>query len=159
MLGPQPCGWGHSWGWWVQLPYPGGMKEGILALGEGEHFKCWSITRQPSHEMEFCLHNPTPYPQVLCSLKVKVTQSWPTQRPHGLYSPWNSPGQNAGVGNLCLLQGIFQPRDQTQVSCIAGGLFYQLSHRGSPCSLKAVVIPGRNSLESLYPCCRVNAQI
>ena len=28
-------------------------------------------------------------------------------RPHGLYSPWNSPGQNTGVGSLCLLQGIF----------------------------------------------------
>ena len=28
-------------------------------------------------------------------------------QPHGLYSPWNSPGQNTGVGNFSLLQGIF----------------------------------------------------
>ena len=27
--------------------------------------------------------------------------------PHGLQSPWNSPGQNTGVGSLSLLQGIF----------------------------------------------------
>ena len=27
--------------------------------------------------------------------------------PPGLYSPWNSPGQNTGVGSLSLLQGIF----------------------------------------------------
>ena len=27
--------------------------------------------------------------------------------PHGLYSPWNSPGQNTGVGSLSFLQGIF----------------------------------------------------
>ena len=27
--------------------------------------------------------------------------------PHGLYSPWNFPGQNTGVGSLSLLQGIF----------------------------------------------------
>ena len=27
--------------------------------------------------------------------------------PHGLYSPWNSPGQNTGMGSLSLLQGIF----------------------------------------------------
>ena len=27
--------------------------------------------------------------------------------PHGLYSPWNSPGQNTGVGSRSLLQGIF----------------------------------------------------
>ena len=26
-------------------------------------------------------------------------------RPHGLYSPWNSLGQNTGVDSLCLLQG------------------------------------------------------
>ena len=28
-------------------------------------------------------------------------------QPHGLYSPWNSPGQNNGVGGLSLLQEIF----------------------------------------------------
>ena len=28
-------------------------------------------------------------------------------QPHGLYSPWNSPGQNTGVGSRSLLQGIF----------------------------------------------------
>ena len=27
--------------------------------------------------------------------------------PHGLYSPWSSPGQNIGVGSSSLLQGIF----------------------------------------------------
>ena len=40
-------------------------------------------------------------------------------RPHGLYSPWDSPGQNTGVGSLSLLQGIFP----TQVSQIAGRFF------------------------------------
>ena len=28
-------------------------------------------------------------------------------QPHALHSSWNSPGQNAGVGGLSLLQGIF----------------------------------------------------
>ena len=49
-----------------------------------------------------------------------VSDSFP---PHGLYSPWNSPGQNTGVGNLSLLQGIFQFRDWTQVSHAAGRFF------------------------------------
>ena len=40
--------------------------------------------------------------------------------PRGLYSPWNSPGQNTRVGSLSLLQGSSQPRDWTQVSCTAG---------------------------------------
>ena len=41
--------------------------------------------------------------------------------PHGLYSPWNSPGQNTRVGSRSLLQGIFLTQDRTQVSHIAGG--------------------------------------
>ena len=28
-------------------------------------------------------------------------------RPHGLYSPWNSLGQNTGMGSLSLLQQVF----------------------------------------------------
>ena len=39
--------------------------------------------------------------------------------PHGQYSPWNSPGQNTGVGSHSLLQGIL-PRGQTQISRTAG---------------------------------------
>ena len=35
-------------------------------------------------------------------------------RPHGLYSPWNSPGQNTGVGSLSLLQGIFPTQGSNQ---------------------------------------------
>ena len=33
-----------------------------------------------------------------------VSESLP---PRGLYSPWNSPGQNTGVGSISLLQQIF----------------------------------------------------
>ena len=41
-------------------------------------------------------------------VKVKVAQSCLTVcDPHGLYSPWNSPGKNTGVGSLSLLHGIF----------------------------------------------------
>ena len=43
--------------------------------------------------------------------------------PRGLYSPWNSLGQNTRVGSLSLLQGSSQPRDRTQVSHIAGRYF------------------------------------
>ena len=44
---------------------------------------------------------------IVREVKVKVAQSCPTLRPHGLYSPWSSPGQNTEVGSLSLLQGIF----------------------------------------------------
>ena len=37
--------------------------------------------------------------------KVKaLSNSW---QPHGLASPWDSPGRNTGVGSLSLLKGIF----------------------------------------------------
>ena len=45
--------------------------------------------------------------QVTHLYEVKVTQSRLTLWPHGLYHPWNSPGQNTGVGCLSFLQGIF----------------------------------------------------
>ena len=35
----------------------------------------------------------------------------------------DSPGKNIGVACHALLQGIFQPRNQTQVSCIVGRFF------------------------------------
>ena len=44
-------------------------------------------------------------------------------QPHGLYSPWNSLGQHTGVGSLSFLQGSSLPKNQTGVSCIAGGFF------------------------------------
>ena len=47
-------------------------------------------------------------------------------QPDGLYSTWNSPGQNTGVGRLCLLQGIFPTQGSNP------GLLYQLSYKGSP---------------------------
>ena len=36
--------------------------------------------------------------------------------PRGLYSPWNSPGQNTGVGSLSLLQWIFPTQESNQGS-------------------------------------------
>ena len=50
-------------------------------------------------------------------------------QPHGLYSPWNSPGQNTGAGSLCLLQGSSQPRDRIWVSRIAGEFFISWATR------------------------------
>ena len=58
-----------------------------------------------------------------------------SSRPHGLYSPWSSPGQNTGVGSLSLLQGIFPPKDWTQVSRSAGGFF--TSWAATPGELRA----------------------
>ena len=55
--------------------------------------------------------------------------------PHGLYSPWNSPGQNTGVGNLCLLQGIFPTQESNWGLLHCRWILYQLSYQGSPSTL------------------------
>ena len=49
-------------------------------------------------------------------------------RPHGLYSPWNSPGQNTGVGSLSLLQGIFLTQGSNPGLPLCRQILYQLSH-------------------------------
>ena len=51
-------------------------------------------------------------------------------RPHRLYSPWNSPGQNTGVGSLSLLQGIFLTQELNQGLLHCRWILYQLSHQG-----------------------------
>ena len=57
---------------------------------------------------------------------VSVAQSCPTLcdlMNSSLLSPWKSPGKNTGVDSHFLLQGIFQPKDTTWVSCISGRFF------------------------------------
>ena len=53
-------------------------------------------------------------------------------RPHGLHSRWNSPGQNTGVGNLSLLQGIFPTQGSNPSLPHCRWILYQLSHKGRP---------------------------
>ena len=52
--------------------------------------------------------------------------------PHGLYSPWNSPGQNSRVGSCSLLQGIFPNQGLNPSLPHCRQILYQLSHQGSP---------------------------
>ena len=53
-------------------------------------------------------------------------------RPHGLWCPWNSLGQNTGVGNLSLLQGIFLTQGLNPGLPHCRCILDQLSHKGSP---------------------------
>ena len=53
-------------------------------------------------------------------------------RPHRLYSPWNSLGQNTGVGSLSLLQGIFPTQGSNPGLPHCRWILHQLSHKRSP---------------------------
>ena len=65
---------------------------------------------------------------------------WP---PHGLYSPWNSPGQNIGVGSCSLLQGIFPTQGSNSGFLHWRGMLYCLSHQGGP--MVVLEIPNVNN--------------
>ena len=65
----------------------------------------------------------------------------PLLGPHGLYSPWNSLGQNTGVGSLSLLQGIFPTQRLNPGLPHCRWILYQLSHKGSPRILGWVAYP------------------
>ena len=68
--------------------------------------------------------------QVSEKVKVKVCSVmsdflWP----HGLYSPWNFPGQNTGVGSLSLLQRIFPTQELNWGLLHCRWILYQLSYQ------------------------------
>ena len=53
-------------------------------------------------------------------------------QPHGLYSPWNCPSQNTGVGSHSLLQAIFPTQGSNPGLLHHRRILYQLSHQGNP---------------------------
>ena len=74
---------------------------------------------------------------------VKVTQSCLTlcNPMDYIYSLWNSPGRNTGVGSLSLLQGIFPTQKLKPGLPPCRQILYQLSHKGSPGILDWVSYP------------------
>ena len=65
-------------------------------------------------------------------MQVKVAQSCLTLCNPMDYRPWNSPGQNNGVGRLSLLHGIFPTQGSNPGLPHWRWSLYQLSHKRSP---------------------------
>ena len=67
-----------------------------------------------------------------CTIKVKATQLCPTLcYPMEFSSPWNSLGQNTGVGSHSLLWGIFPTQGSNPGFPHCRQILYHLSHQGS----------------------------
>ena len=62
--------------------------------------------------------------KLLSHVRLCNTMDW-------LYSPWNSPGQNTGVGSLSLLQRIFPTQGSNPDLPHCRHILYWLSHRRS----------------------------
>ena len=122
----------------------------------GSHLLCSFLSTCPAIVPLHCTPPPSPhrywliYPSgrclLICYALVRESESCSavsdSLRPHGLYSPWNSPGQNTGVGSLSLLQRIFSTQGSNPGLSHCRWILYQLSHRGSSKHL-------RNDLKSL----------
>ena len=71
-----------------------------------------------------------------------------------LYSPWNSPGQNIGVGSLSLLQGVFPTQGSNPGLPYCRQTLYHLSHQGSQCQfvteLELIFMPANSVILLLY---------
>ena len=62
-------------------------------------------------------------------------------QPHGLYSPWNSPGQNTGEDSCSFLKGIFPTQGSSPGFLHCRWILYCLSHQGNPRILEWVAYP------------------
>ena len=73
-----------------------------------------------------------------CSVMSNSLQS------HGLYSLWNFPGQNTGVGSQSFLQEILRTQELNPGLLHCRQILYHLSHQGSPRILDCIAYPYSN---------------
>ena len=78
---------------------------------------------------------------IICLLNLNCSVMSDSLPLHGLYSPWNSPGQNTRVGSPSLLQGNFPTQGSNPGLLHCGQILYQQNHKGSPRILEWVAYP------------------
>ena len=86
------------------------------------------------------IKNPPAMREVKWRWRWKLLSCVESLRPHKL-SPWNSLGQNTGVGSLSLLQGIFSIQGSNPGLPHCRQIHYQLNHKGSSRILEWVAYP------------------
>ena len=99
-------------------------------------------------------------------VKVQAAQSCRTLQPHGLYNPWNSPGQNTGVGSLALLQGLFPTQGSNPGLPHCRRIFLPAEPQGKPknsgvgsLSLLQGIFPTQESNRGLLHCRQILYQL
>ena len=94
---------------------------------------CKVVVKENQEKLLADGHSPSVH---LSSLDVKSESEshsvvFDSLRAHGLYSPWNSLGQNTEVDSLALLQGIFPTQESNPGLPHCRQILYKLSHKGS----------------------------
>ena len=80
-------------------------------------------------------------------------------QPHGLCSPWNSPGQNTGVGSISLLQGSFPTQGLNPGVLHCRRILYQLSHRRFRFTVLDMVDITDNAIMNSLLCPCINSSV
>ena len=105
------------------------LQEVILAQGLTPPRLVHLLHYQQVDSFPLCRLGHPSNPVYVCESHSAVSDSL---RPRGLYSPWNSPGQNTGVGSRSFLQGIFPTQEWNPGLPHCRQILYHLSHQGSP---------------------------
>ena len=71
---------------------------------------------------------------------------------HPVDCPWDSPGQNTGVGSRSLLQGIFPTQGWNPALPHCQRILYQLSYQGSP----ILEVGSLSLLQGIFPTQELN---
>ena len=112
----------------VPSTWPGPVRQWISAVLS--HLVCATLLQQLQ---ETNIYGIIPCPTKGAGSSQKESESHSVMsdslQPHGLYSPWNSPGQNTGVGSHSLLQGIFPTQESNQGLLHCRQILYQLSYQ------------------------------
>ena len=103
--------------------------ENALYLCNGKLFSNKKRTSE-KHLKEFMIHAAKwmTFKNILREISEHCSVVFNSLWPHGVYSPWKSPGQDTGVGSLSLLQGIFLTQELNQGLLHCRRILYQLSY-------------------------------
>ena len=116
---------------WVAVPFSRGFSQprnqtGVSCIA-GRFFTNWAIRETWLPKGNGKIVKVIQLCPTLCDLMDYTVDSIV---PTGLYSPWNSPGQNIGVGSRSLLQGIFPTQGLNPSLPHCRQILYQRSHKG-----------------------------
>ena len=124
---------------WSLVPLP--LWNPACAPGSSWFTNCWSLAWRI-----LSITLPSMWKSESENCSVTSDSSWHNR----LYSPWNFPGQNTGIGSCSLLQGILPTQRSNPGLPHCRWILYCLSHQVSSvgCSNK-LANPGRGSWEPL----------
>ena len=119
------------WGWGLRgVSCP--LDPNQLNVGLGKNCKLSEVVARNDNRTTLWSYLMRFYDCCICILMWCLPSASDSLHSHGLYSPWNSPGQNTGLGSLSLLQGILPSQEANQGLCLAGGFFTSWATRKAP---------------------------